>query len=219
MEKTNSGVVCPLRAEWSDIGGWKSYWENSPKDINGNILIGNSLEISSKNSLIAGYSRLTVALGVEDLVIVETNDALLVTKKEHSEKIKELVTLLKGEKRIESEENRKVYRPWGNYFSVEEDFNWKIKRIEVNPESSLSLQLHKKRAEHWIVVKGIANVEINEKKFLLKENQSCFIPEGYKHRLSNLNKEPLIIIEVQSGSYLSEDDIIRFEDNYGRKDL
>ena len=219
MEKTHSGVVCPLRAGWSDIGGWKSYWENSPKDINGNILIGNSLEISSKNSLIAGYSRLTVALGVEDLVIVETNDALLVTKKDHSEKIKELVTRLKGEKRIESEENRKVYRPWGNYFSVEEDFNWKIKRIEVNPESSLSLQLHKKRAEHWIVVRGIANVEINEKKFLLKENQSCFIPEGYKHRLSNLNKEPLIIIEVQSGSYLGEDDIIRLEDNYGRKDL
>jgi len=219
MEKTNSGVVCPLKAEWSDIGGWKSYWENSPKDINGNILIGNSLEISSKNSLIAGYSRLTVALGVEDLVIVETNDALLVTKKDHSEKIKELVTRLKDEKRIESEENRKVYRPWGNYFSVEEDLNWKIKRIEVNPESSLSLQLHKKRAEHWIVVRGIANVEINEKKFLLKENQSCFIPEGYKHRLSNLNKEPLIIIEVQSGSYLGEDDIIRFEDNYGRKDL
>ena len=182
-------------------------------------MIGNSLEISSKNSLIAGYSRLTVALGVEDLVIVETNDALLVTKKDHSEKIKELVTRLKAEKRIESEENRKVYRPWGNYFSVEEDSNWQIKRIEVNPESSLSLQLHKKRAEHWIVVKGIANVEINEKKFLLKENQSCFIPEGYKHRLSNLNKEPLIIIEVQSGSYLGEDDIIRFEDNYGRKDL
>ena len=121
--------------------------------------------------------------------------------------------------RIESEENQKVYRPWGNYFSVEEDFNWKIKRIEVNPESSLSLQLHKKRAEHWIVVRGIANVEINEKKFLLKENQSCFIPEGYKHRLSTLNKEPLIIIEVLSGSYLGEDDIIRFEENYGRKDL
>ena len=217
MEKTNIGVVCPLKAEWSDIGGWQSYWENSQKDKNSNILIGNSLGISSKNSLIASYSRLTVALGIEDLIIVETNDAVLIAKKNQSERIKELVKKLKVEKKNESVENKKVYRPWGNYFSVDEDQKWKIKKIEVNPGASLSLQLHEKRAEHWIVVKGIAKVEINNNVFQLIENQSCFVPIKSRHRLSNPGKTPLIIIEVQSGGYLGEDDIVRFEDNYGRK--
>ena len=202
MEKTNSGVVCPLDAGWSDIGGWQSYWETSFKDKNGNRLIGNALEISSKNSLICSYSRLTVALGIEDLIIIETNDAVLITKKDQAERIKELVNQLKIEKRIESEENRKVYRPWGNYFSVEENKKWKIKKTEVNPGASLSLQLHEKRAEHWIVVKGIAKVEINNEVFKLLENQSCFVPIKTKDRLSNPGKTSLIIFEVQSGSYL-----------------
>ena len=219
MEKTDLGYVFPLKAKWSDIGGWESYWKNSLKDSNGNVLLGDSIQVKSKNSLITSYGRLTVTLGISDLIVVATNDAVLVAQKNQSENVKKLVEQLIIKNRIEAVESKKVYRPWGNYFSVEEDLNWKIKRIEVNPESSLSLQLHKKRAEHWIVVRGIANVEINEKKFILQENQSCFIPEGHKHRLSNKKKEPLIIIEVQSGAYLGEDDIIRFEDNYGRIDL
>ena len=219
MEKTDLGYVFPLEAKWSDIGGWESYWENSHKDSNGNVVLGDSIQIESKNNLIATYGGLTVTLGIRDLIVVATNDAVLVAKKDQSENVKKLVEQLIIKNRTEAVESKKVYRPWGNYFSINEDLNWKIKRIEVNPESSLSLQLHKKRAEHWIVVRGIANVEINEKKFILKENQSCFIPQGHKHRLSNPNKEPLIIIEVQSGTYLGEDDIIRLEDNYGRKDL
>ena len=206
-----------MDVSWSDIGGWKSFWENSSKDSNGNVILGDSMQIESNNSLIASYSRLTVAFGVNDLIIIETNDAVLVAKKDQSENIKELVQHLKDQNRIESEESKKVYRPWGNYLSLEEDNNWKIKQIEINPGASISLQLHNKRTEHWIVVKGTANVEINEKVFVLKENQSCFIPKGHKHRLSNTSKETLTIIEIQSGTYLGEDDIIRFEDKYGRK--
>ena len=217
MEKTSRGVVFSLNGEWSDIGSWKSFWENSSKDKMGNVLIGDAIEISSKNCLISSNSRLTVGLNIEDLIIIETNDAVLVTKKSDSEKVKELVNYLKNLNRIESEENRKVYRPWGNYISVDNSFLWKIKRIEVNPKASLSLQLHKKRAEHWIVVEGLAKIQINEEIFNLKANQSCYVPIGAKHRLSNPGKEPLIIIEVQSGKYLGEDDIIRFKDIYGRK--
>ncbi len=219
MEKTSRGVVFPLKVEWSDIGSWKSFWENSSKNEAGNVLIGDSLEISSKNCLISSNSRLTVGLDIEDLIIIETNDAVLVAKKNESEKVKELVNYLKSINRIESEENRKVYRPWGNYVSVDNSFLWKIKKIEVNPGASLSLQLHKKRAEHWIVVEGLAKIQIDEDIFNLKANQSCYVPIGAKHRLSNSGREPLIIIEVQSGEYLGEDDIIRFQDNYGRKVL
>jgi len=216
MEKTSLGVVFPLEVDWSDIGNWKSFWEKSPKDKNGNVLIGDSMEISSKNCLISSNSRLTVGLNIEDLIIVETNDAVLVTKKSASENVKSLVEHLKTIKRLEGEENRKVYRPWGNYLSVDNASLWKIKKIEVNPGASLSLQLHKKRAEHWIVVEGSAKIEINNKKFDLTANQSCFVPVGAKHRLSNPGETPLIIIEVQSGEYLGEDDIIRFKDIYGR---
>ena len=217
MEKTSRGVVFPLNVEWSDIGSWKSFWENSPKDITGNVLIGDSIGVSSKNCLISSNSRLTVGLNIEDLIIIETNDAVLVTKRGESENVKTLVNYLKSINRNESEENRKVYRPWGNYVSVDNSFLWKIKKIEVNPGASLSLQLHKKRAEHWIVVEGLAKIQINEEKFNLKANQSCYVPIGAKHRLSNPGEEPLIIIEVQSGKYLGEDDIIRFQDMYGRK--
>ena len=216
MEKTSLGVVFPLEADWSDIGSWKSFWEKSPKDKNGNVLIGDSIEISSRNCLISSNSRLTVGLNIEDLIIVETNDAVLVTKKSASENVKSLVEHLKGINRLESEENRKVYRPWGNYLSVDNASLWKIKKIEVNPGASLSLQLHKKRAEHWIVVEGSAKIEIDNKHFDLTANQSCFVPVGAKHRLSNPGEIPLIIIEVQSGEYLGEDDIIRFKDIYGR---
>ena len=217
MEKTSLGVVFPLEADWSDIGSWKSFWEKSSKDKNGNVLIGDSIEISSKNCLISSNSRLTVGLNIEDLIVVETNDAVLVTKKSASENVKSLVEHLKKINRLESEENRKVYRPWGNYFTVEDSALWKIKKIEVNPGASLSLQLHKKRAEHWIIVEGFAKIEIDDKELNLKANESCFVPIGAKHRLSNPGESTLIIIEVQSGSYLGEDDIIRFKDMYGRK--
>ncbi len=218
MEKTDLGFVFPLNAKWCDIGGWKSFWENSEKDINGNVVIGDTFQKSSKNSLISSFSRLTIALGIKDLIVVETNDAVLVAQKDQSENIKLLVDELKLKNRQEVEKNKKTLRPWGNYFDVDLDKNWKIKRIEVNPGASLSLQLHKKRAEHWIVVEGLAKVEINQKEMNLSPNQSCFVPLGTKHRLSNPGNTPLVIIEVQSGSYLGEDDIIRFEDFYGRKD-
>ena len=217
MEKTSRGVIFPLNVEWSDIGSWKSLWENSSKDTTGNVLIGDSIGVSSENCLISSNSRLTVGLNIKDLIIVETNDAVLVTRKSESENVKELVNYLKNNNRSESEENRKVYRPWGNYVSVDNSLLWKIKKIEVNPGASLSLQLHKKRAEHWIVVEGLAKIQIDDEKFNLKANQSCYVPIGTKHRLSNPGKKPLIIIEVQSGKYLGEDDIIRFKDMYGRK--
>ena len=217
MEKTDLGFVLPLNAKWSDIGGWKSFWDQSKKDPNGNVLIGDSIQLSSKNNLISSYSRLTIGFGINDLIIVETDDALLVTKKEHSDDIKLLVDELKLRNRKESEHNSKTFRPWGNFLNVYSAKNWKIKRIEVNPGASLSLQLHKKRAEHWVVVEGIAKVEINDKVITLRENQSCFVPIGSKHRLSNPGGSLLVIIEVQSGSYLGEDDIIRLQDVYGRK--
>ena len=217
MEKTSRGVIFPLNVGWSDIGSWKSLWENSSKDTTGNVLIGDSIGLSSENCLISSNSRLTVGLNIKDLIIVETNDAVLVTRKSESENVKELVNYLKNNNRSESEENRKVYRPWGNYVSVDNSLLWKIKKIEVNPGASLSLQLHKKRAEHWIVVEGLAKIQIDDEKFNLKANQSCYVPIGTKHRLSNPGKKPLIIIEVQSGKYLGEDDIIRFKDMYGRK--
>ena len=216
MEKTSSGVVFPLDVEWNDIGGWQSLWETSHKDTNGNVLIGDSLEISSRNCLISSNSRLTVGLGIDDLIVVETNDAVLVSKKSESEKVKNLVEILKCSNRREGEENVQVYRPWGNYISVDYSSRWKIKKIEVNPGASLSLQLHKMRAEHWIVVEGTAKIEVNDQVFTLFADQSCFVPIGAKHRLSNPSDEKLIIIEVQSGEYLGEDDIIRFEDKYGR---
>ncbi len=219
MEKTSLGVVFPLDVAWSDIGSWKSFWENSSKDQNGNVLIGDSIGISSKNCLINSNSRLTIGLNIEELIVIETSDAVLVTKKNDSENVKSLVEHLKKTNRVESEKNRKVYRPWGNYLTVDNASLWKIKKIEVNPGASLSLQLHKKRAEHWIVVEGLAKIEIDNKKLELVANQSCFVPVGAKHRLSNPGEIPLVIIEVQSGEYLGEDDIIRFKDIYGRKVL
>ena len=219
MEKTSLGVVFPLEVGWSDIGSWKSFWENSHKDQNGNVLKGDSIALSSNNCLISSNNRLTVGLNIDDLIIIETNDAVLVTKKNASENVKSLVNYLKNINRIESEENRKVFRPWGNYISVDNALLWKIKKIEVNPGASLSLQMHRKRAEHWIVVEGQAKIEINEKNFNLIANQSCYVPIGAKHRLSNPGKEALIIIEVQSGVYLGEDDIVRFKDDYGRENL
>lgn len=217
MENTDLGMVIPLNAGWSDIGGWKSIWENFDKDSNGNLLIGDVLEFSSKNNLIVSDNRLVIGLGIEELIVVETNDSILVAKKDYAEKVKDLVKSLKDNGRSECELHKKVFRPWGNFLSIEEGDLWKVKRIEVNPGESLSLQLHNYRSEHWVVVKGKANVEVNEKKFILSENESCYIPLKTKHRLSNFQEQPLVIIEIQTGTYLEDDDILRFKDIYGRE--
>ena len=217
MEKTDLGVVIPLDANWSDIGGWKSLWLNSKKDKNGNVIIGRSIVKNSSNNYIRSEGRLIVAQDIKNMVLVETNDAIFISEKENSSDIKETLRELSSEGFLEVKEHKKIYRPWGHYETIENDLNWKVKRIEVKPGNSLSLQLHNHRAEHWVVVSGKAEVEINDKKFLLHENQSTFVPIGSKHRLSNPSKDKLVLIEVQSGSYLGEDDIIRFEDRYGRK--
>ena len=216
MEKTKLGIVYSLNIGWSDIGGWESYWKNSKKDINGNALLGKTMAISTKNSLIRSENRLVVGLGIEDLLILETKDAVLVTKKSYSEKVKDLVKTLKEQGKKESIENTKGFRPWGSYEIIEEGSEWKVKKILVNPGASLSLQMHLHRSEHWVVASGVANVLVGEKNFKLNSNESCYVPKGTKHRLSNLSDKLLIIIEVQIGSYLKEDDIYRYDDIYGR---
>ena len=218
MEKTNLGTVIPLDAGWSDIGSWKSLWESEKKDTYGNLINGKVVDDGSKNCLLRSDNRLLVTLGLKDLIVVETTDAVLVSSKNKAKELKLILKKLdkKGYKEITS--HRKVYRPWGNYTSIAEDKSWQVKRIEVKPNSILSLQMHHHRAEHWVVVSGTAKVEIDNKSYLLGENKSIFIPLGSKHRLHNPGKIPLILIEVQSGQYLGEDDIIRFEDLYGRQD-
>ena len=216
MEKTNSSIVMPLNVGWSDIGSWKSIWEIEDKDSDKNVAIGKVFLNNSKNCYVRSEKRLVVGMGLEDLIIVETSDAILITKSNSDQEVKSVLNKLKEKNFSESKTHKKIYRPWGNYLSLAESENWQVKRIEVCVEGSLSLQLHKKRSEHWIVVKGSALVEIDERKFILEENQSTYIPLGSKHRLSNNGNETLVLIEVQSGIYLGEDDIIRFKDIYGR---
>jgi len=216
MEKTKLGVVLPLNVDWSDVGSWKSIWEVSTKDKNGNVLIGDVITKDLNNCYVRSENRLIVGLGLENLLIVETNDAILISDKNNDQDVKQIVNQLIEENRAEGKTHRKVYRPWGHYTSVVEDSRWLVKRIEVNPQASLSLQMHHHRAEHWIVVKGKAKVEINDENFILEENHSVYIPLGSRHRLTNPGRIPLVLIEVQSGKYLSEDDIVRFDDVYGR---
>ncbi len=218
MEKTNKGIVLPMDVGWSDVGNWKSIWENLNKDKDGNSVNGKVILDQTKNSLFKSENRLIVGLGVEDLVVVDTNDVLLVANKYKSQDIKKIVNYLKKNGISEGYEHKKIYRPWGHYISVLEESRWKVKVILVKPGETLSLQMHHHRSEHWIVVSGTACVEINEKKIILHENQSSYIPLGSKHRLSNPGKIQLKLIEIQSGSYVGEDDIKRFEDNYGRLD-
>ena len=217
MEKTKLGIVLPMEVGWSDVGSWNSLWKESKKDDNGNSKFGNVIIEKSENCFLLSSNRLIVALGIKDLIVVETNDALFVGRRDKDQDIKKIVSNLKKQNIQEANFHNKGFRPWGNYQSIENGINWQVKRIEVNPQCSLSLQKHKFRAEHWIVVSGQAYVEIDNKTKILKENQSTFIPLGSKHRLSNKTDKILVIIEVQSGSYLGEDDIIRLEDNYGRK--
>lgn len=205
-----------LDAGWNDLGAWDAVWQVGKQDAHGNVTNGDVLSTNSKNSLIHASSRLVSVVGVENLIIVETADAVLVADRKNSQDVKHIVGQLEAQKREEKNLHRKVSRPWGWYDSVDEGERFKVKRIQVKPGASLSLQMHHHRAEHWIVVKGTAEITNGNQVMLLTENQSTYIPQGQTHRLANPGKTPLEIIEVQSGSYLGEDDIVRFEDTYGR---
>ena len=206
----------PLDAGWNDLGAWDAVWNVLPKDASGNAHLGDVLTTGSKNTLVHATSRLVCLVGVENLIVVETPDAVLVAEKSRSQDVKHIVTKLQATKREEHTFHRKVHRPWGWYDSIDESGRFKVKRIQVKPGASLSLQKHHHRAEHWIVVTGTAEITNGDKVLNLTENQSTFIPLGEVHRLANPGTIPLEIIEVQSGSYLGEDDIVRFEDRYGR---
>jgi mannose-1-phosphate guanylyltransferase / mannose-6-phosphate isomerase len=208
--------MLPLQAGWSDLGAWDAVWQVSEKDAAGNASRGDALFQDSRGTLIHATSRLVTAVGLENVVVVETSDAVLVADRSRSQDVKHIVGQLQAAKRSEHVLPRQVHRPWGWYDSIDEGPRFKVKRIMVKPGASLSLQMHHHRAEHWIVVKGTAEVTVGERVILLSENESTFIPLGQKHRLANPGKVPLEIIEVQSGAYLGEDDIVRFEDTYGR---
>lgn len=205
-----------LAVGWNDLGAWDAVWQVGEKDEYGNVTQGDTLSSDTTNSLIHASSRLVTTVGVNDLVIIETADAVLVAHKSCGQDVKKIIATLNQQQREEHSLHRKVHRPWGWYDSIDEEDRFKVKRIQVNPGASLSLQMHHHRAEHWIVVKGTAEVTCGDKTLLLSENQSTYIPLGEVHRLSNPGAIPLEIIEVQSGSYLGEDDIVRFEDTYGR---
>jgi mannose-1-phosphate guanylyltransferase / mannose-6-phosphate isomerase len=208
--------MVPLDAGWNDLGAWDAVWQVAAKDAAGNSSVGDVMFEDSRNTLVHASGRLVTALGVDNVVIVETADAVLVADRERSQDVKKLVSRLDKGKRTEHALHRKVHRPWGWYDSVDAGPRFQVKRIMVNPGATLSLQMHHHRAEHWIVVQGTAEVTCGERKMILTENQSTYIPLGETHRLANPGKLPLEIIEVQSGSYLGEDDIVRFEDTYGR---
>ena len=216
MENTKKGIVIPLDAGWSDIGSWESVWKNSDKDYEGNFRKGKVISQNTQNCYLNSENKLLVSLGIDNLVIINTDDVTLVANKNESESIKNLVKDLQSRNIKESISHKRVYRPWGFYVSITEGTRFQVKIIHVKPNAKLSLQIHHHRAEHWVVVKGTAEVENNDKKLILSENESTFIPLGSKHRLSNPGKIPLEIIEVQSGSYIGEDDIVRLKDNYGR---
>jgi len=217
MEKTETSVVVPLDAGWSDIGSWAALWEASEKNADGNCEIGDVINLDGSGNYINAGSRLVTAVGLEDMVIVETKDTVFVAPKNKVHKIKALVENLKQSKRAEVDFHREVYRPWGKYDSIDIGERYQVKRITVSPGAKLSVQKHFHRAEHWVVVRGTAKVTKGEETVLLSENQSTYIPLGEIHALENPGKVPLELIEVQSGSYLGEDDIVRFEDRYGRE--
>lgn len=214
------GVVVPMSAGWSDVGAWDALWDVMPKDAHGNASHGDTILEGCEGSLLYGGERMVAGVGLKDIIVVETPDAVLVADKSRTQDVKKIVTRLKAEGRSLADTHRKIYRPWGWYDSIDFGERFQVKRIVVNPGAKLSLQMHHHRAEHWIVVKGTAEVTNGDKVMLLSENESTYIPLGHVHRLANPGKVPLEIIEVQSGSYLGEDDIVRFEDTYGRaKDL
>jgi mannose-1-phosphate guanylyltransferase len=201
---------------WSDIGSWSSLWNVSEKDDEGNVVLGDVTLYEARNSYVRSDDKLVAAIGVEDLVIVSTKDVVVVAHKDDVQNVKAVVEKLRSESRPEWEQHREVYRPWGKYDSIDNGERYQAKRITVNPGAKLSLQMHHHRAEHWVVVSGTAKVTNGDKTFLLAENESTYVPIGVIHSLENPGKLPLEIIEIQSGSYLGEDDIVRFEDRYGR---
>lgn len=208
--------MVPLNAGWNDLGAWDAVWQVMPKDDDGNAHTGDVLTTDSRNTLVHATSRLVSLVGVEDVIVVETADAVLIANKSRSQDVKHIVSQLKASGREERTLHRKVHRPWGWYDSIDEGHRFKVKHIQVKPMASLSLQKHQHRAEHWVVVKGTAEITNGDKTILLTENQSTYIPLGEVHRLANPGTIPLEIIEVQSGNYLGEDDIVRFDDHYGR---
>lgn len=216
MEKTDKAVVIPLDADWSDVGSWSALWEVRKKDSFGNALTGDVIAIDTENSFIHAGNKLVAAIGIRDMIIIETDDAVMIAPKDRVQEVKQIVEVLKKSQRIEADLHRKVYRPWGHYDSVDSGERHKTKRIVVKPGAKLSVQKHHHRAEHWVVVKGTALVSKGDEILLLSENESTYIPLGVIHSLENPGVIPLEMIEVQSGSYLGEDDIVRFEDKYGR---
>ena len=217
MEKTSKAMVVPLDAGWSDVGSWSSLWETFPQDENKNVLIGDVMIDSVHNSYVHSENRLVTVLGLDDVVVVETHDAIMVAHKDQAQNVKNIVEALSQQDRKEVHTHRKCYRPWGSYDSVDIGERFQVKRITVNPGAALSLQMHYHRAEHWVVVSGTAEVTRNDEVILLGENESTFIPLGSVHRLRNPGRVPLEIVEVQSGSYLEEDDIVRLQDSYNRQ--
>lgn len=214
-----SGCVVPFDAGWSDVGAWDAVWQVSPKDASGNSVHGDALVEDSRNCLVISDSRLVTCLGMDDAIIIETPDAILVTNRSNTQNIKRVVTRLRDENYPQTDNHRKVYRPWGHYDSIDNGEHFQVKRIVVKPGGRLSMQMHHHRAEHWIVVSGVALVTRGAESMTLVANQSTYIPLGVKHRLENKGEADLELIEVQSGSYLGEDDIVRFDDIYGRLDV
>lgn len=216
MEHTKHAVVVPMNADWNDIGGFSALWEVSEQDSQGNAFFGDVKSIDTKNTLVFGGDKLVTTVGVEDLVVIDTKDAVLVAHKDECQKVKQIVQQLKADKRSEVTFHREVYRPWGKYDSVDSGERFQVKRITVKPGAKLSVQMHHHRAEHWIVVSGTAKVQIDDTEQFVTENESVYIPITAVHALENPGKVDLELIEVQSGSYLGEDDIVRFQDRYGR---
>jgi mannose-1-phosphate guanylyltransferase/mannose-6-phosphate isomerase len=216
MEKTRRACLVPLDAGWNDVGSWSSIWDVHAKDGNGNVTKGDVMVHNSRNCLVHGNGKLVSVIGLDDIVVVETKDAMMIAHRDHVQDVKTVVNQLNDQGRSETQNHCEVYRPWGSYDSVDMGGRFQVKHISVKPGATLSLQMHHHRAEHWIVVSGTAEVTCDDKVFLLTENQSTYIPMTSVHRLSNPGKIPLEIIEVQSGSYLGEDDIERLEDVYGR---
>lgn len=219
MEKTKNILCKKLTVEWNDIGSWDSVYEILPKDSNQNAVEGDVELLDVKNSIVLSDKKLTVLIGVSNLAVIETADAILISDRSKTQQVKDIVSRLKEKGRREADEHITTYRPWGNYTVLEESERYKIKKIVVNPGASLSLQRHVHRSEHWIVVKGTAKVRLEEKEFIIHENESAFVPKSTLHRLSNPGKISLEIIEVQNGEYVGEDDIERVEDHYGRVQL
>lgn len=216
MEKTAAGVVVPLNAGWDDLGSWSAIWDAGPHDANHNCVSGDVMAIDTSNSLIQSHHRLVTTVGLDDVIVIETRDAVLVANKKDAQQVKKVVERLQQQERSEYVDHPQVSRPWGHYDTIDAGPRYQVKRIVVLPGESLSLQMHYHRAEHWVVVCGTAKVVCGDSEKIVSENQSTYIPLGVKHSLSNPGKVPLELIEVQSGTYLGEDDIVRFEDRYGR---